>query len=160
MLPTCRFIFCCTTTMLDSLMFLVINMFSSDVPITTAPTIWSVAWDVTHGGWLGSMMILWCYWKLGGTTYLVWLFSYCDVISVHCNVAFSLLRCSFLFFPLLLIRWLDFAFSFLSFSYLVMVRVFLPRNVDLVLPSVEVFSLCFPLSEFLKCFCFLWATFC
>ena len=27
---------------------------------------------------------------LGGTAYLVWLFSYCDVISVHCDVVFSM----------------------------------------------------------------------
>ena len=30
----------------------------------------------------GLMMLLW----LGGTTYLVWLFNYCDVIYVHCDV--------------------------------------------------------------------------
>ena len=83
------------------------------------PMIWSVAWDVTRGGWLGPTMVLWCHWRLGGTMYVVWLFglSLCYLclnvmwlILVHCDVFFS-------FFPLLLTRWLDFASVFLSFSF-------------------------------------------
>ncbi len=53
-------------------------------------------WDVMHGGWLGPTMVLWCYWRLGGTTYLIWLF---------CYVMFLML------FPFdVWFRWLDFGF--------------------------------------------------
>ena len=104
--------------MVDSLTFLVISMFSSGIPITIAPMIWSMAWDVMRGGWLRPTMVLGCHWRLGGTAYLVWLFFlllcyWCLNVmwffSFHYDV-------SFLFFPLLLIRWLDFPSNFSSFS--------------------------------------------
>ena len=60
-------------------------------------------------------------------------------------------------FPSLFDRWLD--SSFLSFRYSVIVRVLSPRNVDPVLPGVELFLCVCPFSSFLKCLCFLWATF-
>ena len=49
--------------------------------------------------------------------------------------------------------------SFLSFRYSVIVRVLSPRNVDPVLPGVEIFLSVWPFSSFLKCFSFLRATF-
>ena len=82
----------------------------------TAPMIWSVAWDVTRGGWLGPTMVLWCYWWLGVTAYLVWLFGFlrcisefCDIVYVHCDVAFSM------FFPIM-VRWIDVLPSCYSYS--------------------------------------------
>ena len=112
----------------------------------TVITILSVAWDVTCRGWLGSMMVLWCYWWLGGTTYLVWLFGYCDVISIHCNVSSVHWDVAFSMFFTTLLRWIDVPLSWCSCT-----RVFIPWfYVDLILPSVGVlFSdlvCCFSLS--------------
>ena len=143
--------------MLDFI-YLHCSMFRSDVPIMTAPMIWSVAWDVMRGGWLGPTMVLWRHWRLGGTAFLVGYFSHCNVsyviamfLSVECDV-------SFLYFsPSLFGRWLD--SSVLSFSYSIIVRVLSPWNVDPVLPGVELFLCVWPFSSFLKCFCFLLATF-
>ena len=70
-------------------------MFCSNVPIMIVPMIWLVAWDVMHGGWLGPTMVLWCYWRLRGTVYLVWLFCCYDVISIHCN--FTYVHCDVAF---------------------------------------------------------------
>ena len=128
-----------TTSMLDFI-FLYYSMFSSDVPITTAPMIWSVAWDVMRGGSLGTTMVLWRHWRLGGTAYLASLFLIAMLLSV--NVMF--LFCSF---PSLFDRWLD--SSFLSFRYSVFVREFSPRNVDPVLPGVDIFLSVWPFSSFL-----------
>ena len=113
-------------------------MFSSDVPIMTAPMIWSVAWDVTRGGWLGPTMVLWCYWRLGGTAYLVWLLCCFDVIYVHCDVAFVHCDVYFSIFFTVLVRRIDVPLSFL----LVHSSVYSSIYVDPVLPGVE-FSLLF-----------------
>ena len=53
-------------------------------------------------------------------------------------------------FPSLFDRWLDSNFS--SFKYSVRARVFLPRDVDPILPGVEVFHCVFPFLGVLKCF--------
>ena len=135
--------------MLDFI-YLHCSMFSSDVPITTALMIWSVDWDVMRGGWLGPTMVLWRHWRLGGTAYLACLFVMAMLLSV--NVMFL-----FPSFLSLFVRWLE--FSFMSFCYSVIVRVLSPRNVDPVLPGVELFMCVWPFSSFLKCLCFLWATF-
>ena len=79
--------------------------------------------------------------------YLVGYFAHCNVnyviamfLSVECDVPFSIL------FPSLFDRWLD--SSFLSFSYSIVVRVLSPRNVDLVLPGVEIFLIVWFCSSF------------
>ena len=54
-----------------------------------------------------------------------------------CDVAFNLRDVSVQLFPLSICLMLE--FSFLSFCYSVIVRVISPRNVDPVLPGVEIF---------------------
>ena len=50
---------------------------------------------------------------MGGTAYLVWLFSYCDLISVHCDVAFVHCDVYFSMFFTVLVRWIDVPLSLL-----------------------------------------------
>ena len=73
-------------------------------------------------------MVLWCYWQLGGTVYLV-----CLYFSLWCYFCLTTM------FPLCsslhcLIRWLDFVSSFLSFRYDSSV---LASKCGLILLSVE-----------------------
>ena len=146
MLSSYRIILCFTTSMLDFL-FLYYSMFSSDIPITTILMTWLVAWDVTHGGWLGPMMVLWCHWQLEGTMYLVVIFLIAMLNMFKGDVSFRSLWCFLsILFPSLFDRWLDSIFP--SFSYSVIVWVIMLQDVDLVLPGVEVLYSVFPI------FCF------
>ena len=93
-------------------------MFRSDVPITIVPMISSVTWDVTRGGMArahdGLMMPL-----VVGRNHVPSLVVLCIVMLIMLNVMFLSVHCdvSFLFLPLLLIRWLDFSSYFPSFSF-------------------------------------------
>ena len=66
---------------------------------------------------------------------------FCDVVYVHCDVAFSM------FFPVM-VRWIDFLPSCYSCSS----SVHSLTHVDLVLPSVEVFYFEFSFLSPLECF--------
>ena len=72
MLYSCMLdVFMCMLLHVIFLYAYVVACFRSDIPITIVSMISSMSWDVMCRGWLVPMMVLRCYWRLGGITHLV-----------------------------------------------------------------------------------------